>query len=152
MNYINRQAEVSQLVTPPLADNQTVEGNSGSPGYKSQVLSTFALCGGTKTVFNEQMFEPSFIETPEDPSLIMVHGTSDQLIPVVRSLEVELRANEISLPNLYFTLEDAQHCPWFFPLENSWTYLDSLISFTVPFFHAQEQNKVIASTDKNFKG
>jgi hypothetical protein len=135
-NYINVPGETSYPPTLPLASDLSLEGASGSPGPSSQVKGTLCFCGGTKTVFEEPLFDTLAIQDSNDPILLVVHGTADLLIPTVRALEIAIRANNVELPYLFYPMYGATHCPWFFPLENSWEYLDTLISYTVPFLYA----------------
>ena len=46
----------------------------------------------------------------------------------------------MGVPNLFYPMYGATHCPWFFTLTDSWKYLDTLIDYTVPFLYACVQN------------
>lgn len=144
VSYVDTPAEVLFPTALPMATDLTVEGNSGNPGFRSSTKATLAFCGGSRTVLNDSLFDPAAIDDPNDPPLVMVHGTSDPLIPIAAALEVALQANQIGLPNLFFALDTATHCPWFFPLPNSWAYLDTLIDSTVPFLYACVNGSTVA--------
>ncbi len=134
--FIDNEEEVSYPPTLPLSSDFTVEGSSGNDDYSSEVAAVLPFCGGTQTILNDLMFDPNAIENSNDPSICQVHGTADTFVPVANALEVAIRADEVGVPYLFFTLPDANHCPWFFPLENSWAYMDTLISYSVPFLYA----------------
>ncbi len=133
--YIDNLSEVSFPTTLPLATDNSVDGNSGNPGFSSDIKAALCLCGGTKTILNEQLFDTAAITTGDQP-ILLVHGTNDQLIHVAQSLEVAQRATNLNIPNLFYTMPGAGHCPWYFPLQNSWNYLDTIIDYTVPFLFA----------------
>lgn len=133
--YINNMAEVSYPNTLPTANNNTVEGNSGNPNFSSETKAVLCLCGGTKTILNELLFDTSAIIAGDQP-ILFVHGTNDQLIHVAQSIEIVQRVTNLGIPNLFYTMNGAGHCPWFFPLPNSTAYLDTLIDYTVPFLYA----------------
>lgn len=135
-NYIDLPGETNHPPTLPLSSDLTLEGDSGNPGHTSQTKGTLCFCGGTKTVLEEQLFDTLAIQNASNPNLLMVHGTADPLIPTVRALEIAIRAENVGLPYLFYTMPGATHCPWFYSLENSWEYLDTLISYTVPFLYA----------------
>jgi len=135
-NYINQDSETGFPPTLPMSNDSSVEGNSGNSGFSSEARATLCFCGGTATVLNDLMFDSSSIQTNLDPPLLQVHGTADPLIPITKALDVAIRANNLNLPSLFYPLSGATHCPWFFPLENSWAYLDTLIGLSVPFLYA----------------
>lgn len=138
--YINKTSEVLYPPSSPQSTNVTVEGNSGNPGFSSQTKAALCFCGGTKTVLNELLFDTSAIEINPNPSLLIIHGTNDPLITTSSSLNLAIRANNVGVPNLFYPMYGATHCPWFFPLTDSWKYLDTLIDYTVPFLYACVQN------------
>ena len=135
-NYINQDSETAFPPTPPMASDNSADGNSGNSGFSSEARATLCFCGGTATVLNELLFDTLAMQTDLDPPLLQVHGTADLLIPITKALDVAIRANNLSLPSLFYPLSGATHCPWYFPLENSWAYLDTLIGFSVPFLYA----------------
>ena len=135
-SYVDKESETLFPPTEPLATDMSVEGDSGNPGFSSQVRAALCYCGGTATVLNDFMFSTNSMEGPDEPPLLQIHGTADPLIPIARALEVFIRADEVEIPTLFYTMQDATHCPWFFPLQDSWLYLDTLIDYTVPFLFA----------------
>jgi len=134
--YINSEVEVLYPPNNPQSLDQTIQGNSGNPGFSSKPLAVMCLCAGTETSLGEVLFDTLAINNNLDPPLLQIHGTADFLIPISKALEVSLRAANLELPFLFYPLQGANHCPWFFPLENSWAYLDTLVELTVPFLHA----------------
>lgn len=135
-SYVNEISEVIYPQTSPFSNDLSIEGASGNEGVSSGVKACLSFCGGTATSLGDEMFLPSHIQNSDDPSLVMVNGTDDTFIPIANALEVAIQAQNIGLPNLFYTLPGADHCPWFFPLENSWLYLDTLIDYSVPFMYA----------------
>lgn len=134
--YIDKPGEVLYPPTLPMSGDLTVEGNSGNSGFSSQIKAVMCLCGGTQTVLGDLLFDTLSIENAVDPPLLLVHGTEDMFIPIVYSLDLALRADHVGLPYLFYTLPTATHCPWFYPLEDSWEYLDTLIDYSVPFLYS----------------
>lgn len=134
-SYISNTAELAYPPTLPLSINNTIEGNSGNPGFSSDTKAVLCFCGGTKTILNEALFDTSSIVANDQP-ILLVHGTNDQLIHVSQSIEIAQRVTNLSIPNLFYTMNGAGHCPWFFPLPNSSAYLDTLLDYTVPFLYA----------------
>ena len=135
-SYINETSELNFAADLPLAEDNSLEGSSGNSGYSSAVTGAMCLCGGTMTTNNELLFDTLAMQSAADPPLLQIHGTNDLLISTLSALNVSIRANNLSIPFLFYALEDATHCPWYFPLENSWEYLDTLIDLTVPFLYA----------------
>jgi acetyl esterase/lipase len=134
--YINQAVEVLFPLTPPFSPNLSTEGNSGNPGYTSNVRAALCFCGGTNFVSGLPMFDTNAINLSTDPPVIFVHGTADPLIPVASALNVAIRASHIGIPNLFYTFNGATHCPWIIGLPNAQGYLDSLVNFTAPFLYA----------------
>ncbi len=135
-NYVNQDMETIYPLTSPLSDDLSVEGHSGNSGFNSRTRATLCYCGGTSTTTHESIFDTIVMQSMSDPPLLQIHGTADPLIPIARALDVSLRARNIGIPFLFYPLSGATHCPWFYPLENSWNYLDSLIELTIPFLYA----------------
>ena len=139
--YLDKANEINYPPTNPQSLDKTVEGTSGSSGFSSKTTAVLCLCGGTKTVLNDLLFDTTAIETSKDAPLLFLHGTSDPLISVPASLEIALRAKNLGVPQLYYPLYGATHCPWFYPLNNSWKYLDTLVDYTSSFLYAFVQHK-----------
>jgi len=134
--YINQESELDFDAALPLSDDTTLEGSSGNAGHSSDVTGVMCYCGGARTIFNELLFDTLAMQSSADPPLLQIHGTFDLLIPTSSALEVASRAYNVDIPFLFYPLHQATHCPWFFPLQDSWEYLDTLIDFTVPFLYA----------------
>lgn len=150
-NYINKISEVKYPFTLPATIDSTVDGLSGNSGYGSRVKATLCFCGGTKNVFLEPLFDTLAIVQNDQP-ILFVHGTSDPLIPVQYATELAIRATNQNIPNLFYTMNGAGHCPWFFPLQNSVAYLDTLIDYTVPFLYAcVQQSTSVFNRTKSIK-
>lgn len=136
VNYINKAEEVLYPDVAPFSNTETVEGNSGTPGYSSKTAATLCFCGGTQTIASDPLFNSLAIEDSSDPPLLLVHGSADNIIPVQYGLEVSIRSTDVGVPNLFYPFHGATHCPWFYPLANSWAYLDTLIDYTSTFLYA----------------
>lgn len=134
--YTNQDSEVLYPPTDPQSSDHSIEGNSGNPGFSSAPQGVMCLCGGTETALGEALFDTLSMNDKLDPPLFQIHGTADFFVPISKALDVSIRASNIELPFLFYPLQGANHCPWFFPLENSWAYLDTLIDLTVPFLFA----------------
>ena len=150
-SYINQSNEVLYPTTLPMSNDLSVEGGGNNLQFSSKVKATLCFCAGTKTVNNELLFDTTAINQQFDPPLLMVHGSSDQLIPFQYAVHIAQRANHINLPNLFYPLIGATHCPWFYPLTDSWQYLDTLIQYTVPFLYACTQSKLLSDNSLKFK-
>jgi len=133
--YTNSPSEVHFPASPPFVTDDSVEGSSGNFGINSSVKAVLSLCGGAETSLNNPLFFTENINSEDEPPLVMVHGVEDTFVPIEDALSVAIQAEEIGVPNLFYTMPGADHCPWFWPLENSWEYMDTLISYTVPFMH-----------------
>lgn len=133
-SYINTTSEVLYPSSLPMSIDNSIEGNSGNSGYSSSVKATLCLCGGTKHVSTLPVFDTTSINLSDNPTLI-VHGGSDPIIPLAYAVEIETRLNNLSVFNQFYTFPGATHCPWFYPLPNSWLYLDSLVNYTSIFLY-----------------
>ena len=126
-SYINTIGEVLYPTTLPMSIDNTIQGNSGNSDYSSSVKATLCLCGGTKHVSTLTVFDTTSINSFNNPALI-VHGGSDPVIPLAYAVEIETRLNNLSIVNEFQLFPGATHCPWFYPLPNSWLYLDSIVN------------------------
>ena len=134
--YVDSESEVSFPPTFPMASNQTVEGDSGNPAFSSSVKATLCLCGGIAAGGTEPLFNVEAIESDQDPALLMMNGTADANIFFEDAVAIAAQAEDIGLPNLFFALPGAVHCPWFVGLPDNEAYLDTLVSSTAPFLYA----------------
>lgn len=133
--YINQTNEVLYPPTPPYSVDSSVEGNSGNPNFSSAVRASMCNCGGTETAFNHLMFDTLAMQIG-NPPIMVVHGTSDPLVPFQKAVNISKRANQLAIPNLFYAFKGATHCPWFVGLANQNLYLDSLIDYTTSFLYA----------------
>jgi predicted esterase len=108
-----------------LAEVGGTEGVSGNPGYSWNVKGVINLCGAmTDTILLQH----------NDPMLVSVHGTEDDLVPyyydsVLAATQVEAmlfgsgdihrRAEGIGLTNTLKTFYDAGHVPFILPTNNN---------------------------------
>ena len=117
-----------------------MEGNSGNPGYSSQVNAVVNLCGalGNKTWLH-----------PGDEPLCSMHGTNDNVVPyatamlyllniwsimvVDGSYSVNDYANTIGLDNVMYTYYGQDHVPY----AGSLAYMDTTVRFVSNFLYEQ---------------
>ncbi len=108
-----------------LAEVGGTEGVSGNPGYSWKVKGVINLCGAmTDTIWLQ----------PNDPMLVSVHGTEDDLVPfyydsVVAATQVEAmlfgsgdihnRAERIGITNTLKPFYGAGHVPFILPTNNN---------------------------------
>jgi len=121
-----------------------LEGQSGSPGYPSNVAAVINLCGA--------LGDSSWIQ-PGDISFMSMHGDQDQtvpygsasvvvfgipVIPVDGSSSLHVRANNIGVYNPLYTWWGADHVPYVAAGTASVAYMDTTIdyvkSFLRPYF------------------
>jgi acetyl esterase/lipase len=143
VNYIDKVSELAYPPVAPYSNVNTVEGNSGNPGYISKTKATLCFCGGTKTVLLDPVFDTSDIQTA-DPKILQLHGTSDPLIPIQYALEIAYRAIHVGVPHVFRPLTGATHCPWFWTLPNWQSYLDTLIHHTSVYLYED----IVTSTNE----
>ncbi|HNP97992.1 MAG TPA: T9SS type A sorting domain-containing protein [Bacteroidia bacterium] len=117
-----------------------MEGNSGNPGYSSQVNAVVNLCGalGNKTWLH-----------PGDEPLCSMHGTNDNVVPyatamlyllniwsimvVDGSYSVNDYANTVGLDNVMYTYYGQDHVPY----AGSLAYMDTTVRFVSNFLYRQ---------------
>ncbi|MEO6305325.1 MAG: T9SS type A sorting domain-containing protein [Bacteroidia bacterium] len=152
-SYIDKINEVFYPPVAPYSSNTTIDGNSGNAGYSSKVKATLCFCGGNKTTAGNPVFDTTSINISSDPPVLIVHGTADPLIPTIAALNIAIRATHKNVPNLFYPLYGATHCPWFYPLSNSWQYLDTLVNYTSTFLYAvvSATTTGIKNSDQTFK-
>ncbi|HLP21891.1 MAG TPA: alpha/beta hydrolase, partial [Chitinophagales bacterium] len=126
LNYAYGKEDTLSRISPPwayptLAALGGSEGNSGSPGYSTKVKGVIDLCGGiADTVWI----------MPNDPILVGVHGTADDLVACYydsvyalthpESLlfgggDVNNRAGHIGLNYSFKLFQGAGHVPFILP-------------------------------------
>ncbi|HNS10966.1 MAG TPA: T9SS type A sorting domain-containing protein [Bacteroidia bacterium] len=135
--YLNEVSELPSVIDTTLLGN--IEGESGNPGYSSEVNAVVNLCGalGSKEYI-----------VPGDIPFVSLHGTMDQTVPyssdtiyllgIFPILEVDgsfaanQYANTISVDNEMYTYFGAGHVPY---LSNS-SYMDTTVRFVSNFLYS----------------
>ncbi|MDB4787082.1 T9SS type A sorting domain-containing protein [Flavobacteriales bacterium] len=114
--YVDQEAEIPANIdqTQPGMEGG-LEGNSGHPGYSSEVAGIFNICGALK--------DADWI-APGDVPLVSVHGNADGTVPyatdmvsllgfpvteVDGSATIHERAEEIGLTHCFATIEGGGH-------------------------------------------
>lgn len=146
-----------------------VEGTSGNPGYSWKVKGVVNLCGAiTDTIWLQ----------PNDPIVVSVHGTEDDLVPfyydstlantqveamLFGSGDIHRRANNIGLKNTLKPFIGAGHVPFIIPTNNNvlsiakymdttiWTIRDFLYEVVICSSDtASSVENILASNEINF--
>jgi dienelactone hydrolase len=110
--YLDKDAELAALNAPGVVPG--VEGNSGNPGYSSEVLAAINLCGAIGNL--------SWIEAGDEP-LVSLHGNQDATVPygagatftgdvVYGSGAIKPRADLVGVSNTLYTFRGAGHVPY----------------------------------------
>jgi hypothetical protein len=134
--YLNEVSELPAVIDTVLLGN--IEGESGNPGYSSEINAVINLCGalGDKTYI-----------VPGDIPFVSMHGTNDQTVPYASDtiyllgifpiLEVDGSfaaneyANTISVPNEMYTFYGSGHVPYL----GSSAYMDTTVRFVSNFLY-----------------
>ncbi|HEY9560677.1 MAG TPA: alpha/beta hydrolase [Anseongella sp.] len=124
VGYVNKK---SDLKAYPKTSPYNLEGNSGTPGYSSKVKSVLCLCGTIP--------DTTAMDSPDDPPLLWVHGSSDPIVSFSLAEEILERAENIGISYQKRVFEGATHCPWIKTLPNSELYLDSLVNYMSQYMH-----------------
>ncbi|MFM2206482.1 MAG: hypothetical protein RL213_457 [Bacteroidota bacterium] len=136
--YLDQPSELpSQIDTVAMGG---LEGNSGNPGYPSNISAVVNLCGalGDKTWM-----------TPGEEPLCSMHGTVDNTVPyssamlymlnvfpimvVDGSYAIHDHANQIGVSNVMYTFFGAGHVPYV----ASAAYMDTTVRFVSNFLYEQ---------------
>lgn len=136
MAYLDQPSELPAEIDTNLLGG--MEGNSGNPGYSSEVNAIINLCGaiGDKT----------WIHAGDEP-VVSMHGTNDQTVPyatdtiiflgivpimqVDGSYSLSAYANSIGLMNDMYTYFGQGHVPYF----SSPAYMDTTVRFVSNFLY-----------------
>lgn len=124
VGYVNKEDDLDAY---PKASPRTIEGNSGTPGYSSDVKSVLCLCGAVS--------DTTALDSPDDPPLLWVHGSADPIVSISWAEEILQRAENIGIPYEKRVFEGATHCPWIKTLPNWEFYLDSLVDYIAQYLH-----------------
>jgi len=131
--YIDQESEIPAEVNP--ADFGGIEGNSGNPGFPSNVRGIVNLCGA--------IGDTSWIEAG-DPPCVSAHGTADNTVPygtdiinvlgqdlllVDGSASIVERLGNLGIDNPFASWPGIGHTPFI----NDDLYLDSVYQIVTPF-------------------
>jgi para-nitrobenzyl esterase len=153
--YLDQESEIPEAVDP--TEFGGIEGNSGNPGYSSNVKAIVNLCGA--------IGDTSWIELNDTPCLSM-HGTNDDVVPygtavinvigiplfeVDGSSSIAVRQQNTNVNHQFVTWQGAPHTPFI----NSAAYMDSVFMSVTPFLADQLGCETIlavntASQDEEF--
>ena len=135
--YLDQESEVPASIN--LSDFGGIEGNSGNPGYSSDIRAVVNLCGA--------IGDSSWIATGDVPCLSM-HGSNDGTVPYgsdiitvlfVPLLEVDGSASihermlNVGVSSTFISWPNADHVPFV----SSLSYQDSVFQNMVPFLYDQ---------------
>ena len=137
------------------------EGSSGNPGYDSSVSLTVSVSGQLKDEAFCKSVHPKpsgcSVETDIDdtndvdgrkgtqPSVAIIHGTEDTIVPYVNGKAVYDRAQATGLKSLLVTIPGASHVP-FKQFETQSTYYKDFMTFVadaMDLAHAECPKKVV---------
>jgi para-nitrobenzyl esterase len=136
--YLDEVAELPSSIDTVALGN--LEGNSGNPGYSSDVSAVVNLCGaiGNKT----------WLHSNDEP-LCSMHGTNDNTVPystatiylygvyplmvVDGSYAINQYADQIGLQNVMYTYFGSDHVPYL----ASTAYMDTTVRFVSNFLYGQ---------------
>jgi acetyl esterase/lipase len=94
------------------------EGDSGNPGFSSQVGAVVDFWGGMQDV--------SEMEGGEAP-LIIIHGTLDATVPFALAQQLVARAQSVGVPYEFHPLEGSGH--------SAWQFMEQFIAWITPFLY-----------------
>lgn len=80
------------------------EGDSGNPGYSSNVTACVDLWGG--------LYENVTEIDPGEPPVLIIHGTEDKVVPYSEAENISKRCEEVGVHYSLHPLEGAGHAPW----------------------------------------
>ncbi|RYY33794.1 MAG: hypothetical protein EOP46_15395, partial [Sphingobacteriaceae bacterium] len=118
--------KISELKNYKKASPQTLEGDSGNPGYGTRPKAVMCLCGVGDT---------TAMERPSDPPMLWIHGSKDPLLPIQWGQQVVTRAKNIGLLHKAIVFKGATHCPWYYGLPNWRNYMDSTVTYISKFLY-----------------
>lgn len=78
------------------------EGQSGSPGFSSELQAVVSLWGA---------LDPAEIEAGEAP-VCVIHGTNDRIVPYARGVAVHQQALAVGIPTELHAIQGAGHSPY----------------------------------------
>lgn len=146
--YMDQLSEFPQYVdtTAQPGLHGGIEGNSGNPGYSSDVKAIINVCGALGHV--------SWMHSGDEP-LLSFHGTADQTVPygtaliylsppssyplliVDGSSTIATRANAVGIENCFETWENKDHVPEVGTTADALAHYDSMLVITRNFLEHQ---------------
>lgn len=107
------------------------EGNSGNPGFSSEIHAVGSISGSLKTMaycdgvhpfphdckVDEPIDRTDGITGQNQVPLMLIHGTEDTITPYANGKAAFYQAQEVGLPSALITIQGAYHVPW----EEIWT-------------------------------
>lgn len=123
-SFVDKQEEMDVY---PMANPNNPIGSTSNADVSNSVKGTLCLCG--------MILDTMAMELPTDPTLLWIHGTNDDFIPVSLAFNVLLRASHIGLPVAAKTYQGATHCPWYYGNPNWAIYLDSVTTDITNFLY-----------------
>lgn len=137
VSYVDEQSE---LASYPMANPNNIEGNSGNPGYSSDVDFTMCLCA--------LLLDTNAINTGDDP-LLWVHGTDDSFVPYSLAKIITTRAENVGLAYTSYTFNGGIHCPWYTSANNWLFYLDTTLNLITDFLYPNVPSSVKEFSQKH---
>jgi len=138
--YMDKNSEAYQIISSSsLTALGGLDGNSGNPGYTSNVKGVVNLCGAIGFT--------SWLE-PGDIPLVSLHGPNDQTVPyatqriyvsgfpimvVSGSSSIHQRADDINIENAFYTYQGAGHVPYSGSSASAIAYMDTTVNFVKEF-------------------
>jgi len=121
------------------------EGQSGNPGYRSDVRLAVSVSGQLKAQAGSRQIRPypagCAVSGPVNsvgdvgtfngqPALLMIHGTDDYMVPYVNAIAVFNAAKAANIPASLVTIPGARHVPWKEFYASS-SYMDQFLTFMI---------------------
>lgn len=137
--YLDEISEVPSLIYNEYINNGGLEGNSGNPGYSSDVAGVINLCGA--------LLDTTMMKSGDEP-LVSLHGTNDGTVPynaaLITTLGVNLfihgsssmhdhADNNINLYNEFYSWQGAGHTPFVSDAD----YMDTTVQFVRDFLYTR---------------
>lgn len=131
--YMDKLSEVPTWAN--IATLGGIDGNSGNPGYQSDVNAVINLCGA--------LGDSVWIEQGNIP-FVSMHGDKDQTVPygsaiiyvsgfpiinVDGSASLKKRADNLGVPNPFYTFWGADHVPFAGTSATNIAYMDTTVSY-----------------------
>lgn len=139
-SYVDKQNEMDVY---PMANPDNPIGSTSNADVSNSVKGTLCLCG--------MILDTMAMELPTDPTILWVHGTNDDFIPVSLAFNVLLRASHIGLPVAAKPYQGATHCPWYYGNPNWAIYLDSVTTDITNFLYPIVTSTAIVNQARDIK-